>query len=252
MIVVRYQLDGQEAYGALDKETVHRIEGDIFGPHRVGEAIAPLDTVRLLPPVRPSKIVCIGRNYRAHAAEMKAEVPREPLLFLKPPSSSIGPGEAIVLPAQSSRVEHEAELALVIGRRAKAVAWNAALSYVFGCTIGNDVTARDLQRADGQWTRGKGFDTFCPLGPWIVTNLDTAAVGVRALVNGELRQNGHTRDLIFDVPYLVSYISNVMTLEPGDVILTGTPAGVGALEAGDIVEVEIDGIGTLRNPVVGE
>ena len=249
MIVLRYVFEGQEGYGALQGEVVHALQGDIFGSYKLGDALAPLEAVTVLAPVKPSKIVAIGRNYRAHAAEMGADLPKEPLLFLKPPSSVIGPGETILLPPQSSRVEHEAELAVIIGRRAKDVPWNAALTYVFGCTIGNDVTARDLQRADGQWTRGKGFDTFCPLGPWIVTNLDTASVGIRARVNGVVRQDGHTRDLIFDVPYLVSYISKVMTLEPGDVILTGTPAGVGPLDAGDVVEIEIDNLGVLRNPV---
>ena len=211
--------------------------------------VARVEEVDLLAPVQPSKIVAVGRNYRAHAAEMNAELPSEPLLFLKPPSAVIGPGETILLPSMSSRVDYEAELAVVIGRRAKDVPWNTALTYIFGCTAANDVTARDLQRTDGQWTRAKGFDTFCPIGPWIVTNLDTASVAVRARVNGEVRQDGRTRDLIFDVPYLVSYISKVMTLEPGDVILTGTPAGVGPLDAGDVVEVEIDGVGVLRNPV---
>ena len=249
MLVVRYAYDGFEGYGAIEGDEVHAIVGDIFGPHKVGDVVAPLSEVRLLAPVRPSKIVCIGRNYRAHAAEMKADVPTQPLLFLKPPSSLIGPGDTILLPAQSSRVEHEGELAVIIGRRAKDVPWNTALTYVFGCACANDVTARDLQRSDGQWTRGKGFDTFCPIGPWIKTNLDTAAVGVRTRVNGHVRQDGHTRDLVFDVPYLVSYISKVMTLEPGDVILTGTPEGVGPLEAGDSVEVEIDGLGVLSNPV---
>ncbi len=249
MIVARYQFDGMEGYGAIDEGQVRAIEGDIFGPHKLGDVVARVEDVRLLAPVRPSKIVAIGRNYRAHAAEMNAELPKEPLLFLKPPSSIIGPDDTIVLPPQSSRVEHEAELAVIIGRRAKDVPWNSALTYVYGCTVGNDVTARDLQRADGQWTRGKGFDTFCPLGPWIVTNLDTAAVGVRARVNGQVRQDGHSRDLIFDVPYLVSYISKVMTLEPGDVIMTGTPAGVSPLAPGDVVEIEIDNIGVLRNPV---
>lgn len=249
MLVLRYQHEGHAGYGALHGDVVHAIQGDIFGAHKVGEVVAKLDEVRLLAPVRPSKIVCIGRNYRAHAAEMNADLPTEPLLFLKPPSSIIGPGDTIILPAQSSRVEHEAELVIVMGRQARDVPWNTALTYVFGCTIGNDVTARDLQRKDGQWTRGKGFDTFCPLGPWIVTNLDTAGVGIRCRVNGETRQDGHTRDLVFDVPYLVSYISKVMTLEPGDVIMTGTPAGVSQLHPGDIVEVEIDSLGVLRNPV---
>ncbi|MFN8482800.1 MAG: fumarylacetoacetate hydrolase family protein [Anaerolineae bacterium] len=249
MNIARYHFDGDIGYGAREGDDLRAIVGDIFGPHHLGDVVARVEEVDLLAPVQPSKIVAVGRNYRAHAAEMNAELPSEPLLFLKPPSAVIGPGETIRLPSMSSRVDYEAELAVVIGRRAKDVPWNTALTYIFGCTAANDVTARDLQRTDGQWTRAKGFDTFCPIGPWIVTNLDTASVAVRARVNGEVRQDGRTRDLIFDVPYLVSYISKVMTLEPGDVILTGTPAGVGRLDAGDVVEVEIDGVGVLRNPV---
>ncbi|MFN8471971.1 MAG: fumarylacetoacetate hydrolase family protein [Anaerolineae bacterium] len=249
MQIARYHFDGDIGYGARDGDNLREVIGDIFGTYHLGEVVAPIGEIDLLAPLRPSKIVAVGRNYRAHVAEMNAELPTEPLLFLKPPSAIIGPGETIILPSMSSRVDYEAELAVVIGRRAKDVPWNTALTCVLGCTAANDVTARDLQRTDGQWTRAKGFDTFCPIGPWIVTNLDTASVGVRTRVNGEVRQDGRTRDLIFDVPYLVSYISKVMTLEPGDVILTGTPAGVGPLEAGDVVEVEVDGIGVLRNPV---
>jgi 2-keto-4-pentenoate hydratase/2-oxohepta-3-ene-1,7-dioic acid hydratase in catechol pathway len=214
-----------------------------------------LDQVRLLAPCQPSKIVALGKNYAAHAREMAAkgmssEVPSEPLIFLKPPSAVIGPGEAIVYPAMSQQVDYEAELVVVIGRRAKSVAQGEARSYVLGYTCGNDVTARDLQKKDGQWTRGKGFDTFCPLGPWIVTNPDPANLHLETRVNGVVRQSGVTSDLIFGVEVLVSHISQIMTLEPGDVIMTGTPAGVGPLVPGDVVEVEIEGIGVLRNPVV--
>jgi 2-keto-4-pentenoate hydratase/2-oxohepta-3-ene-1,7-dioic acid hydratase in catechol pathway len=194
----------------------------------------------------------VGRNYSSHAAEHGAEVPAEPLIFLKPPSAVIGPGAPIVLPAQSARVEHEAELAAVIGRRGRRIPREQGLEYVLGYTCGNDVTARDLQRSDGQWTRAKGFDTFCPLGPWIETELDPAAVEVTSRVNGVLRQQGNSGRMVLDIPTLISYVSHVMTLEPGDVILTGTPAGVGPLLAGDVVEVEVEGVGVLANPVIGE
>ncbi len=196
-------------------------------------------------PVAPSKIVCIGRNYAAHAKELGNDVPTEPLLFLKPPSALIGPGESVVLPPDSSRVEHEAELGVVIGRRARAVSAAQALDFVFGYTCACDVSARDLQKKDGQWSRAKGFDTFCPVGPWIETELDPRALRVICRVNGAVRQDGSTADMIFDVPTLIAYASRAMTLEPGDLLLTGTPAGVGPLSSGDDLEVEIEGIGTL-------
>jgi 2-keto-4-pentenoate hydratase/2-oxohepta-3-ene-1,7-dioic acid hydratase in catechol pathway len=196
-------------------------------------------------PVRPSKILCIGRNYAAHARELGHEVPSEPLLFLKPPSSLLGPRGEVRLPPESARVEHEAELAVVIGHRAKNVSAGDALAHVFGYACACDVTARDLQRKDVQFTRAKGFDTFCPVGPWIETELDPAALAVRCRVNGSTRQDGTTAHMIFDVPTVVSYASRMMTLEPGDVILTGTPEGVGPLAAGDALEVEVSGIGTL-------
>jgi 2-keto-4-pentenoate hydratase/2-oxohepta-3-ene-1,7-dioic acid hydratase in catechol pathway len=213
-----------------------------------------LDREWLLPPVTPSKILCIGRNYAAHAKELGHDVPKEPLLFLKPPSSLIGPGQAIVLPAESARVEHEAELAVVIGRRCKSVPRERALDYVFGFTCAGDITARDLQRSDGQWSRAKGFDTFCPVGPWIETDIDPADVRVSCSVNGTVRQDGNTRDMIFPVEELVAYASRMMTLEPGDLLLTGTPEGVGPLLHGDRLEITIFGIGTLscdvENPTV--
>ena len=200
----------------------------------------------LLCPVTPSKIVCIGRNYAAHAKELGHEVPAEPLLFLKPPSALLAPGGTVVLPPESSRVEHEAELAVVIGTRAKGVARDAALAHVFGYSCACDITARDIQRKDVQFTRGKGFDTFCPIGPWIDTELDPAHARIQCRVGGATRQDGSTAQMIFDVPALVAYVSRMMTLEPGDVILTGTPEGVGPLVAGDELEVEISGIGVLK------
>ncbi len=216
------------------------------------DADLPLDKVELLAPLLPGKIICIGRNYVAHAREQAAEVPEVPLLFLKPPSSIIGPNEPIVLPPQSQQVEHEGELVAVIGQRGRWIPAEQALNYVMGYTIGNDVTARDLQRRDGQWTRGKGFDTFCPVGPWIQTDFDPADALVSCSVNGEMRQMASTRDMVFSVRQLVAFISSVMTLEPGDLIYTGTPAGVGPLLNGDRVEVSIEGLGKLSNPVVAE
>jgi 2-keto-4-pentenoate hydratase/2-oxohepta-3-ene-1,7-dioic acid hydratase in catechol pathway len=200
----------------------------------------------LLCPVAPSKIVCIGRNYVAHAKELGHEVPSEPLLFLKPPSALLDPGGTVHLPPESERVEHEAELTVVIGTRARNVPKEQALSYVFGYTAACDVTARDLQRKDVQFTRAKGFDTFCPIGPWIETELDASKVRVQCRVNGQSRQDGNTAAMIFDVPTLVAYVSRMMTLEPGDVILTGTPEGVGPLLDGDALEVEVEGVGVLK------
>jgi len=200
----------------------------------------------LLCPVRPSKIVCVGRNYAAHARELGHAVPTEPLLFLKPPSALTGPGGVVLLPPESARVEHEAELAVVIGRKAKGVSPEDATAHVFGYSCACDVTARDLQKKDVQFTRAKGFDTFCPLGPWIETELDARNVSIRCRVNGKTRQDGTTADMIFDVPTIVAFVSRMMTLDPGDVILTGTPEGVGPLAALDVLEVEVGGIGVLK------
>jgi 2-keto-4-pentenoate hydratase/2-oxohepta-3-ene-1,7-dioic acid hydratase in catechol pathway len=198
----------------------------------------------------PSKIVCVGRNYLEHARELGNEMPKQPLIFLKPPSSMVRDGEAIVLPRESQRVEHEAELAVVIGRRAASVPMDRAMEYVGGYAALNDVTARDLQRSDGQWTRAKGFDTFCPVGTAVPADgVDPESLEVICRVNGELRQRGRVSDMAFAIPVLIEYISGVMTLEPGDLIATGTPAGVGPLSDGDVVEVDIPGVGILRNPV---
>jgi 2-keto-4-pentenoate hydratase/2-oxohepta-3-ene-1,7-dioic acid hydratase in catechol pathway len=211
--------------------------------------VIPLAGARLLSPVLPSKIICVGRNYRAHAAELGNDVPPEPLLFLKPPSAVAGPAEPIRLPRQSNRIDHEAELGVILGARCRDVPADRALDFVFGYTCVNDVTARDLQKKDGQWTRAKGFDTFCPAGPVIVTDIDPGSLGVRCRVGGVTRQDGNTRDMMFPVAQIIAYISSIMTLEPGDLIATGTPHGVGPLTPGDVVEVEIDGIGVLSNPV---
>jgi 2-keto-4-pentenoate hydratase/2-oxohepta-3-ene-1,7-dioic acid hydratase in catechol pathway len=204
--------------------------------------------------VAPSKIVCVGRNYAEHARELGNPMPREPLIFLKPASAVIGDGEPIVLPPQSQQVEHEGEIAVVIGARLRRVSEAQALSGIAGITCANDVTARDLQKTDGQWTRAKGFDTFCPVGPRVAPLKevgDLAGIEVRCLVNGQLRQHGRASDMAFSIPMVVSYISHIMTLEVGDLVLTGTPAGIGPLAGGDVVEVEVSGVGVLRNPVIG-
>jgi 2-keto-4-pentenoate hydratase/2-oxohepta-3-ene-1,7-dioic acid hydratase in catechol pathway len=212
----------------------------------------PLSEARLLAPVNPSKIVCVGRNYREHAKELGNEVPADILIFLKPPSSLLAPEGKIVMPELSQRVDHEGELAVVIGKRCRKATESEALSFVRGYACANDVTARDLQKSDGQWTRGKGFDTFCPVGPFVSDEVSPAALDLELRVNGQLRQKGNTRDFIFSLPSVIRYISNVMTLFPGDLILTGTPAGVGPLKDDDRVEVSISGLGTLTNFVVTE
>ena len=201
--------------------------------------------------VRPSKIICVGRNYAAHARELGNELPKNPLLFFKPPSALIGGGEHIVLPPVSSQVEYESEIGVVIGKRARAVAAADAMEFVQGFTCANDVTCRDLQKPDGQWGRAKGFDTFCPVGPRIAEGLDWRGLEVIGRVNGVERQRAPASEMIFSIPVLIEYISGIMTLEPGDLILTGTPEGVGQLAPGDVVEVEIPGVGILSNPVRG-
>ena len=222
----------------------------LFEDEPRSEASFAVDEVKLLPPVTPSKIVCVGRNYAEHAAELGNEVPKEPLLFLKAPSALIGDGDEIILPAQSDQVEHEGELAIVIGRACKDLSGgDDSLDYVFGYTCLNDVTARDLQRRDVQFTRAKSFDTFCPVGPCVETELDTSDLRVVTAVNGIVKQDGRTSQMVFPVPFLVSYISRHMTLEPGDIIATGTPPGVSRITNGDVCEIEIEGIGTLRNKV---
>jgi len=255
MRIVRYRIkDEAPRYGWLHDDKVGDIEGDLFGAYKRLEAKTPVADVRLLAPSLPSKIVCVGRNYVEHARELGNEVPKIPLLFLKPPSSIISPGDSILLPQQSKQVEHEAELVVVIGKRGHNITAEEARNYVFGYTVGNDVTARDLQNTDSQWTRAKGFDTFCPFGPWIDTDFNIADALITCKVSGQPRQMASTRDMVFAVPVLVAYISSVMTLEPGDLIFTGTPAGVGStrdprryLTPGDEVVSTIEGIGTLRN-----
>ena len=250
MRIVRYQIKNETPrYGWILENKVCPIEGDIYGEYRRLEAETPLADVKLLAPAQPSKIICIGRNYVEHAKEHDADVPKVPLLFMKPPSSIINPGDTILLPPQSQQVEHEAELVVVIGKRGRHVTAEEAQGYVYGYTVGNDVTARDLQKSDGQWTRAKGFDTFCPFGPWIDTEFDASDAVITCRVSGQPRQMASTRDMVFNVSTLIAFISSVMTLEPGDLIFTGTPAGVSPLKPGDVVEVEIEGLGKLSNPV---
>jgi 2-keto-4-pentenoate hydratase/2-oxohepta-3-ene-1,7-dioic acid hydratase in catechol pathway len=241
-----------DEHGELgDDAVVVALAGDpLYVGMRPTEEQHRLADVRLLAPVLPrSKVVGIGRNYAAHAAEMGSDVPEEPLMFLKPNTSVVGPGDPVYYPPQTRELHYEGELAVVIGRICRDVPAEQVADVVFGYTVGNDVTARDLQRSDVQFTRAKGFDSFCPLGPWIETELDTGSLRVQTFLNGDVMQDGSTADMIFDVPRLVAHVSSVMTLLPGDVILTGTPEGVGPMQVGDEVDVVVSGIGTLTNKV---
>ena len=255
--LVRVLINDAPTWGIIDEASddvqIYHLEGSPYSTWSRGAALGALETLTLLPPAAPTKIVGVGRNYAAHAAEFNNPMPEAPLLFLKPPSSIVAHGGNIVVPPQSERVEHEAEVVIVMGKQCRNVTAEQAWDYVLGVTCGNDVTARDLQRKDGQWTRGKGFDTFCPLGPWLMTDVTAAEfadVTVTSRVNGAVRQQGHTADMTFTPADIIAYASAVMTLMPGDVLMTGTPSGVGPLVAGDVVEVEIGGVGVLRNPVI--
>jgi 2-keto-4-pentenoate hydratase/2-oxohepta-3-ene-1,7-dioic acid hydratase in catechol pathway len=250
MHLIRYQKDDALHHGYLDGERVGRISGDVFGEFVRGRRVGTLSEVKLLAPCAPGKIIGVTRNFADRVREEGREAPPLPSLFLKPPTAVIGPEDAIVLPPQSEQVEYGAELAVIIGKRARWVAPEDAPKVVLGYTCANDVTARDLLDADGTWTRAKGFDTFCALGPSIATGLDPAELLITCAVNGETRQMSSTRDMLFTIPQIVAYVSSVMTLLPGDAILTGTPAGAGLLAPGDVVEVDIEGIGRLRNPVM--
>ena len=253
MKIVRVDSDVDDiTYGAVEPEGIRLHRGTPLVAWEPTETIVSWEEARLLAPVIPTKIVAAGKNYIDHAAEMDSDVPERPLIFLKPPTSVIGPLQPVRYPPDTNELHHEAELAVVIGRVTRDVAIEDVGPHILGYTAANDVTARDIQRSESQWTRAKGFDTFCPLGPAIDTELDPQeGLSIIARVNGEIRQSGSTRDLVFGVGELVSYISRVMTLLPGDVILTGTPAGVGPVEPGDTMEVEIEGIGVLVNPVIG-
>jgi 2-keto-4-pentenoate hydratase/2-oxohepta-3-ene-1,7-dioic acid hydratase in catechol pathway len=251
--LVRFRFGDRIATGAIDagSDDIRVLSGTYFeDPIPTGEDV-PLDDVRLLSPIIPSKVVCVGKNYAAHAAEFDSDVPEEPLLFLKPSTAVIGPEDPIQLLPLSRRIDYEGELAVVVGRLAKHIRAEEAYRYVLGYTCANDVTLRSLQKSDDQWTRAKGFDGSCPLGPWIETGLDPNDAWVETRLNGDVVQRGDTTDLAFGVATLLEYITEFMTMLPGDVLLTGTPEGVGPLTAGDVVEVDVDGVGTLRNPVVG-
>jgi 2-keto-4-pentenoate hydratase/2-oxohepta-3-ene-1,7-dioic acid hydratase in catechol pathway len=250
MRILRIEHDGVARYArALDEAELDLLDGPPWlGGGPTGER-AQLANVRLLEPVAPSKIVCVGRNYAAHAKELGNDVPSEPLIFLKPPSALLAPGRPIVLPGMSERVEHEGEIGVVIARPTRNVSEGEALEAIFGITCINDVTARDLQRKDVQFTRAKSFDTFCPVGPWIETEIDLDALAVSARVNGSLRQHAPAAQMVFSLATLIAFISRIMTLQPGDLIATGTPEGVGPLVDGDVVDVEVSGVGVLSNPV---
>lgn len=251
MKIVRIKAGDDIVYGVADTEGVLVYNGSPFVAWEPTETVVPWPSVKLLSPVLPTKVLCVGKNYEDHAAEFDGEVPAEPLIFMKPATSVVGQNDPVVHPSISGEVHHEAELAVVMSRPARHVQAEDASQYIFGYTAANDVTARDLQRRDGQWTRAKGFDTFCPLGPAIETELDPLErLAVICKVNGDVRQAGFTSDMVFGVAEIIEYITAFMTLLPGDVILTGTPSGVGKVEPGDVMEVEVDGIGTLVNRVV--
>jgi 2-keto-4-pentenoate hydratase/2-oxohepta-3-ene-1,7-dioic acid hydratase in catechol pathway len=250
MKIARYSTEGGSAYGIVEGSTLYAASGDLFGGLTRGEAIGDVESAKLLAPVDPGKIVCIGLNYALHAKESGVtELPKEPVVFMKPPSAVIGPGDTIELANPQNQTDYEAELAIVIGKKAKNVEVADALSYVLGYTAANDVSDRVQQKGDGQWIRAKGYDTYCPLGPVIQTDLDPGNTKIGSRLNGEQRQNSNTNDLIFDVPFLISFLSKVMTLNPGDIILTGTPEKVGGMVPGDVIEVDLEGVGTLKNPV---
>ena len=249
MKIVRIARGEEARFGVLEGDRVFALKGSVFGSFGKGKEIGPLAEHKLLAPMPASKVVALGLNYADHAREMKQAIPSEPILFLKPSTAIIGPGDTIVYPDMSKRVDYEAELAIVIKLPARHVPISRALEYVLGYTCLNDVTARDLQFKDGQWTRAKSFDTFCPIGPWIETELDTQKLRVRALLNDRVVQDSDTEQLIFKVPEIVSFVSRVMTLLPGDLIATGTPPGIGPMQKGDRIAVEVEGIGRLENSV---
>lgn len=249
MKIARFLYEGRVRHGVVEGSSVRPAEGSPFGAFAPGDARVPLESVKLLAPCLPGKALCIGLNYRDHVLEFGLSIPASPVVFIKPSTCVIAAHETIVRPPQSKRVDFEAELVAVIGKKTKNVSAASARDHILGYTCGNDVTARDLQPKEGQWTVAKSFDTFLPLGPWLETELDPAALDIAAFLNGERLQNSNTRNLIFPVAELVAYLSSVMTLEPGDIIMTGTPSGVGPMQSGDEIAVEIEGIGRLVNRV---
>ncbi|MBL7083819.1 MAG: fumarylacetoacetate hydrolase family protein [Candidatus Aminicenantes bacterium] len=251
MKIYRYKHENKTFWGILKEETLFPLEGSVFGQFKIKKKGVPISEVTLLPPAKPSKIVAIGANYKNHVREMGRELPKEPLIFLKPPSAVVGPSDIIVYPRMTKRVDYEGELALILKKKAFLLGdENDVAEYILGYTCFNDVTARDLQRKDVQFTRGKSFDTFAAVGPCIATDVDPSQLKLKTFINGKLRQSSSTKNLIFPIPFLVKFISRIMTLEPGDIITTGTPAGVGPMFPGDRVDVQIEGIGTLSNTVM--
>jgi 2-keto-4-pentenoate hydratase/2-oxohepta-3-ene-1,7-dioic acid hydratase in catechol pathway len=251
MKIYRYKHKDKIVYGVLKEEQLYPVVGSIYRKFQLKNKGVPISDVFLLPPVNPSKIVAIGRNYKDHAAEMGKPLPEEPLIFLKPPSAVVGPNEIIVYPSMSKQVDYEGELAVVIRKKARLLVENDDVQdYILGYSCFNDVTARDLQRKDVQFTRGKSFDTFAAMGPCIATEIDPSALRLKTFLNGKLKQSANTKNLIFPIPYLLMFISQIMTLNPGDVIATGTPAGIGPMAPGDRVDIQIEGIGVLSNKVL--
>lgn len=250
MKYARVKYSNEIYYAKVEGNVVTLLDGDIFDCYSVTDTTLPLDEVKLMPPCMPSKIAAVGLNYADHAHELNLKIPDFPALFLKPTSSVIGHGDKIIYPPMSKQVDYEAELAIVIGKTASYVSESDAKQYVLGYTCLNDVTARDLQNKDSQWTRAKGFDTFAPIGPWIETDIDPDNANITLKLNGEIKQSSNTKNFIFKTEYLISKISEIMTLYPGDIITTGTPSGIGPMNSGDTVEVIIDGIGTLKNTVI--
>ena len=250
MRIARYVHDGEVAFGVVEGDEIADLVSHPFGPITFAGTRRGLADVKLLAPVLPSKVVAIGKNYAAHASEMGGEVPAQPLIFLKPSTAVIGPGETIAYPASSEQVDYEGELAVVIGRLCRDVPEELAMEVGLGYTCANDVTARDQQRSDGQWSRAKGYDSFCPLGPWLETELEIGDLRITTKLNGDVKQDARTAQIVHKVPSLIAYVTACMTLLPGDVILTGTPEGVGPMSIGDEVSVEIEGIGQLTNKVV--
>ncbi len=247
MRILRFYYQDNVSWGILNDDSIAILSDSPFNAIKISHSKIPLSKVKILAPVQPSKIILAGLNYRGHAREMKMAIPKEPVIFLKAPTSVIADGENIIYPLGVKRLDYEAELALIIKKKARSISTSRVQDYILGYTCLNDVTARDLQKKDGQWARAKSFDTFCPVGPWIETDLNFLNLRIRCWLNNKLRQDSHTGDFIFSVNYLVSYISRVMTLLPGDIISTGTPAGVGSMRPGDKVEVEIEGLGKLSN-----
>jgi 2-keto-4-pentenoate hydratase/2-oxohepta-3-ene-1,7-dioic acid hydratase in catechol pathway len=250
MKFVRFRKEKELKYGAVEGDRVREIKGSVFSDYETSDKTFSINDIKIVAPCRPSKVIAVGLNYRSHAEELKMDIPEEPLIFMKPPTAVVGHEENIIFPSMAKRVDYEGELGVVIGKACRNVAARDACEYIVGYTCFNDVTARDLQKKDIQFTRSKSFDSFAPMGPFIETELDPDNTRIESFLNGEKKQSGSTRDLIFSVDYLVCFISRIMTLLPGDVIATGTPAGIGPMQVGDIVEVKIDGIGTLKNSVV--